>query len=59
MHLLRRLVASRDIKPGEAVIVENSLFLAPTIQVDPAFRIDMGPSLIPNIQALILSLDIS
>ena len=59
MHLLRRLVASRDIKPGEAVIVENSLFLAPTIQVDPAFRTDMGPLLIPNIQALILSLDIS
>ena len=29
----RRLVASRDVKPGELVLVENSLILVPTIQV--------------------------
>ena len=29
----RRLIASRDVKPGELVLVDNSLILVPTIEV--------------------------
>ena len=31
--ILRRLVASRDVKPGEVVVVESSLILVPSMQV--------------------------
>ena len=31
--ICRRLVASRDVKPGEVVVVESSLILVPGMQV--------------------------